>query len=177
MKKIFLLLILSISIFHPAHLQAQGPLKPPANEARIKWYTFEDAIRLNKKNPKKMVVDMYTEWCGWCKRMDAETFTNPTIVKYMNSHFYCVKFDAERKDTLVVDGVKYVNPNPKSNRSTHQYAELLLRHQLSYPSYVFLNEHQQSVTVVPGYHQAKEFEVILSWFGEDAYLTKKFDEY
>ena len=176
-QKLFLSLLLSFLIYFPGSLPAQGPLLPTGNDGKIKWYTYEEAYNLNKKHPKKMMIDVFTEWCGWCRKMDAETFTNPTIVKYMNAHFYCVKFDAERKDTIRLDGVTYVNPNPAGKRSTHQLANELLRNHMSYPSYVFLTDKGKSISVVPGYHQAKEFEAIISWFGEDAYLTTKFDEF
>jgi len=178
MKKqnLILFLFISFALYFPVSLMAQGPEGQTGKEARIKWYSFEEAYNLNKKKPKKMIVDVYTEWCGWCKKMDAETFTNPTIVKYMNAHYYCVKLDAEQKDTIVLDGVKYINPNPGAKRSTHQLANLLLRNQFSYPSYVFLNEEGKYIVLLPGYHQAKEFEPILSFFGEDVYLKSKMED-
>src|SRR5664279_713123 len=74
----------------------------PASE-KIRWYSFEEAYTLNKKKPKKIFIDVFTDWCGWCRKMDAETFTNPTISEYMSDHFYCVKLNAERKDTVVID--------------------------------------------------------------------------
>ena len=169
--KLFLLLIISISLYFPLSSPAQVTEKSTGNEVKIKWYSFEEAYKLNKKKPKKMIVDIYTEWCGWCKRMDAETFTNPVIVKYMNAHFYCVKFDAERKDTIELDGVKYINPNPEARRSTHQLANILLRNSMSYPSYTIIDEKGKVIVPIPGYHQAKEFEAILSFFGENVYLN------
>jgi len=171
------LILIIFSLYISGQLVAQSPGNASGKEPKIKWYSFEEAYNLNKKKPKKMVVDIFTEWCGWCKKMDAETFTNPAIVKYMNAHFYCVKFDAERKDTIILDGVKFVNLNPGNKRSTHQLANQLLRNSMSYPSYSFLNEKGQSIIVIPGYHGAKEFEAILSFFGEDAYLKSKPEEF
>ncbi|MEI6174270.1 MAG: DUF255 domain-containing protein [Bacteroidota bacterium] len=176
-KRILLISIIFTSLVLSNSLFSQEARKPEAKVVLVKWYSFEDAYALNKKKPKKIFVDVFTEWCGWCKKMDAETFANPVIADYMNEHFYCVKLDAERKDTIILDGMKLVNPNPEVKRSTHQLANELLRGQMSYPSYVFLNEKGQSISVVPGYHKAKEFEVILSYFGSDAYLQKKFEEY
>ena len=179
MKKqtLIILTLISLGLYLPTSLPAQEKKKSTGKEAAIKWYSFEEAYKLNKKKPKKMMVDVFTEWCGWCKKMDAETFTDPVIVKYMSAHFYCVKFDAERKDTIVIDGVTFVNPNPAGKRTTHQLANELLRNQMSYPSYVFLNEKGQSISVVPGYHKAPEFESIISYFGEDAYLKTKWEDY
>lgn len=157
--------------------RAQQTKGQTGKESKIKWYSFEEAYKLNKKHPKKIFVDVYTDWCGWCKKMDAETFMHPTIVAYMSKHFYSVKLNAERKDTIDIDGVKFVNPNPSNSRSTHQLAVEMLRGQMSYPSYAFLNEKGQLITVVPGYHQAADFECIISYIGSDAYLTKKWEEF
>jgi thioredoxin-related protein len=176
-RHLFLLVLISLIVYMPFTTTAQEKKNQTGKEAAIKWYSFEEAYRLSKKKPKKMVVDVYTEWCGWCKRMDAETFANPVIAKYMNSHFYCVKLDAERKDTIVLDGVKLVNPNPGSKRSTHQLANQLLHGSMSYPSYVFLNEEGKYIVTIPGYHRASEFEAMLSFFGEGAYENLKSEEF
>jgi thioredoxin-related protein len=148
----------------------------PAGE-NIHWYSFEEAYRLNKKKPKKIFIDVFTDWCGWCKKMDAETFTNPIISGYMSKHFYCVKLNAERKDTVVIDGVTFTNPNPASKRSTHQLAIELLKGKMSYPSYVFLNEKSQWLTVISGYQVSKEFEPILHYFAEDAYQKTPWEDF
>jgi thioredoxin-related protein len=179
MKKHTILLIFTFSmiLLHSHSSIAQDAKKPATKEVKIKWYSFEEAYNLNKKKPKKIFIDVFTDWCGWCKKMDAETFANPYIAKYMNNHFYCVKLDAERKDTVIIDGVKFVNPNPSVKRSTHQLANEMLRNQMSYPSYVFLNEKGQSVFILPGFRQAKEFEAFISFFGEDAYLNTNLNEY
>jgi len=177
------ILLIALTLQFASHSQ-QAQNAAPVKTSLIKWYSFEDAYNLSKKKKKKIFVDVYTEWCGWCKKMDAETFTNPVIAKYMMDNFYCVKFDAERKDTIVIDGKAFINPNPASKRSTHQLASQLLRGSMSYPSYVFLNEEGQLITVVPGYHNAKSFEAILSFFGEGIYknlsqadFQTKFNEY
>jgi len=139
--------------------------------------SFEQAYELNKTRPKMIFVDVYTDWCGWCKRMDATTFTAPEVVAYMNQHFYAVKLNAERQDTVVIDGVIFVNSNPGSGRGSHQLAIELLRGKMSYPSYAFLNEKSQLLTVVPGYQPTKEFEPILHYFGEGAYITEKWENF
>lgn len=171
--------ILTLLLSNAGMAQTATEAKSDAKPAKgaIKWYSFEEAYALNKKKPKKIFVDVYTSWCGWCKKMDAETFANPVISKYMSEHFYCVKLDAERKDTVVLDGQKFVNTNPNSSRGTHQLATELLKGRMSYPSYVFLNEKGQKLTVVAGYQPPREFEGVLNYFGSDAYLKSTFEEY
>jgi thioredoxin-related protein len=178
MKKtlfISLTIITSALIALPGHSQTQQSSSTAA--AKIKWMDFEEATALNKKKPKKIFIDIYTDWCGWCKKMDASTFTNPVIVKYMNDNFYAVKFNAERKDTVTYNGKKFMNPNPSSPRSSHQLATELLSGRMSYPSYVFLDESLSKVTVVPGYRKSPEFEAILNWIGSDAYKSQTWEDF
>ncbi len=144
----------------------------------IKWYSFEEAYQLNKQYPKKKIfVDVYTDWCGWCKKMDATTFSNPEIIEYMTEHFYSVKLNAERKDSIILDEKLFVNLNPTANRSTHQIAEMLLNNRMSYPSYVFLDEMNRPITIVPGYMDASAFEPIIHYFGDNEYFKKSWESY
>jgi thioredoxin-related protein len=174
MKKslfISLIIVASALIVLPAVAQTQKSQTPPSSSAKIKWMDFEEAVALNKKKPKKIFIDTYTDWCGWCKKMDASTFINPVIVEYMNANFYAVKFNAERKDTVNFNGKQYINPNPGGQRASHQLAQELLGGRMSYPSFVILDEKLNKITIVPGYHKAPEFESILHFFGENAYIA------
>jgi thioredoxin-related protein len=139
------------------------------NKTEFKWYTFEQAYALNKKNPKKIFIDIFTDWCGWCVKMDNTTFKDSIIRDYMARNFYPVKLNAERKDTVRYNGNTYVNPSPNKPRSTHQLAVSLLQGQMSYPSYVILNEKFGTLNMIKGYKVAKELEVILHYFGENAF--------
>ncbi len=176
-QKLIFIAIFSVAFYFSSSLSAQVKQAPAGKNGAIKWYSFEEAYKLNKKKPKKMFVDVFTEWCGWCKKMDAETFANPYIAKYMSEHYYCVKLDAERKDTVILDGQIFTNPNPTGKRSTHKLAVELLGGKMSYPSYVFLNDKGQKLTVVAGYQPAKEFEGVITYFGSDAYLKGTWEEY
>jgi thioredoxin-related protein len=177
----FLALALLVMIFIlPESVTAQSPsgAAPAATStAKIKWLDFEDAVAQSGKKPRKMFVDMYTDWCGWCKKMDQSTFLNPVIVDYMNKNFYAVKFNAERKDTVNFQGKAFVNTNPTGNRASHQLAQSLLNGRMSYPSFVFLDENQNMITIVPGFRKAPEFEAILNYIAGNNYKTQKWEEF
>ena len=85
--------------------------------------------------------------------------------------------DAERKDTVIIDGKMFVNPNPTANRSVHQIAQNLLNNQLSYPSYAFLDETGSVITVTQGYMEAANFEPVLHYFGDNDYLKMTWENY
>jgi thioredoxin-related protein len=155
------------------HAQSTEPIV-----TSIKWMSFEDAMKLNSGYPKKKVfIDLYTSWCGWCKKMDAETFIDPQIVNYMNDNFLAVKFDAERKDTVEYNGQKLVNQNPTGARSAHQLAIALLQGRMSYPSYVILDENSQKVTAIPGFLKAPEFLPILMYFATNQHFSMPWEAY
>lgn len=147
-----------------------------ATTERIKWYTLKQAFELNKTQPKKIFVDVFTDWCGWCKRMDATTFTQPQIVKYMNEKYYAVKFNAEGMDTITFNGKVFTNPNPHiGERSTHQLTPILLGEQLSYPSFVIFNEKNEVLNSLKGYMTPQQIDPVLKFFGEDVFKMNMWD--
>lgn len=142
----------------------------------VKWISFEEAVKANTETPKLVMVDTYTDWCGWCKRMDATTFKDPKVVAYLGEHFYSVKFDAEQKETLFFKGheFKYIE---NGRRGYHQMAYSLLDGKMSYPSIVFLDEEMNRITISPGYQSGADFIVVLKFVVEKAYLTQSFDDF
>lgn len=167
----------------------------------INWISFDKAVELAQKNHKHIIVDIFTQWCGPCKMMSKNTFTNPGIAKYINEHFYAVKFDAENFDTLrftlnIPDTIRdkktgrvikvgtkkqplvFYNPSPKGTpRAVHQFAASILDNNLSYPSFVFLNDKIQRIDIVKGYHTAQQFEPIIKYIGSSGYAKHKYDEW
>ena len=143
----------------------------------IEWLDFEEAMKRNEKKPRKIFIDMYTDWCGWCKKMDQSTFVDPVIVDYMNKNYYSVKFDAERADTVIFQNTPYVNQNPEGRRSSHDLAKALLQGRMSYPSFVFLHSTGKILTIVPGFRKSEEMEPILHFIAEDAYEKDSWDDF
>jgi len=146
------------------------------SETPIKWYSLEEAVALQKKKPKKIFIDMYTDWCGWCKRMDATTFTDPTVAAYLNEKFYCVKFNAEQKEPIIFQG-KTFNFVTSGSRGYHELAATLLDGQLGYPSFVYLNEKLERITISPGYKQPDQIMPELKYVGGGHYETLKYNEF
>jgi uncharacterized protein YyaL (SSP411 family) len=142
----------------------------------VKWYTIEQALELNKKEPRKIMVDVYTDWCGWCKKMDLTTFSNKEIANYLNTKYYPVKFNAEQKESITIDTTtfKFIM---QGARGYNQLAAVLLKGEMSYPSVVFLNEKVQIFYINKGYKEAKEFDSILKYFGGDFYLNNTWENW
>ncbi len=144
-------------------------------ENLVKWYTFEEAVALQEKQPKTIFIDMYTDWCGWCKKMDKETFNNPQIASYMNANFYPVKFDAERKDTIVYKGKTYAN-NGTGRRPTHELAIELCKGHMSYPTIVYIDD-KFNLSPVGGYMDPVKIEPVLVYFAERINQSAPFNDF
>ncbi len=145
-------------------------------QKKINWLTWEQMIEKQKTEKRKVIIDLYTDWCGWCKRMDKTTFENPVIVDYINKHYYAVKFNAERREDVKYGGVvyKYVR---SGRHGYNEFAAALTQNHLSYPTYVFLTEDIYLLQVIPGYQDAKIFEYILNFYGDDYYKTTPWEKF
>ncbi len=130
------------------------------------WKSFNDGMTEAKRSNKKVLVDVYTDWCGWCKKMDAQTYKDDTVSKYLSDQYVIVKLNAESEKKISYQGKEYTE------------RELAAAFGITgYPATLFLKADGEAITIYPGYADAENFRLILAYIAEDHYLTKKFDEY
>ncbi len=181
MKKIiFPVLILIGCLAIASFTGKQAVPKPPVVEEKIKWMSWAEAAEANKTKPKKMLVDVYTSWCGWCKVMDKQTFTNDTISEYLNKYYYCIKLDAEGKDTIKFDNKDFVFISPEKGggrNGIHTLAYALLDGKMGFPSLVYLTEKYERTAISPGYKTPAQLLPELRFTAEEAFLTKNFENF
>lgn len=138
----------------------------------INWVTLDEAIALQKKNPKKIMVDMYTKWCGPCKMLDRNTFKNKDVANYINENFYAVKFNAEGDAVVNYKGKKYTNPGydpAKANRRNSVHQLTMLFSVNAYPTIVYLDENADLIAPIKGYQAPTQIELYLKMFASDDY--------
>ena len=158
----------------PASVAVTYEEKPAA----INWIDIETAEKLSDSINKRIFIDFSTSWCGWCKKMDAETFANPIIAKYMNENYYCVKFDAESRDTITFNGQVFTNRTPVGGRpGPHDFAITVLHGQMSYPSYAIFNKAQTHISIMMGYMTPEQFEPYLHYYAEEKETTVTYQDY
>lgn len=141
---------------------------------QVKWMTFEEAVERSKTEKKKIFIDVYTDWCGYCKIMDKNTFNYPEVARVLNENFYPVKFNAEQREDVEFDG--HVFRFVPAGRY-HELAASLLNNKLSYPTVVFLTENFEMIQPLPGYRKAEEFHMIVQYIGEDHFKSKSWQEF
>jgi len=145
-----------------------------SSKDKVRWMTVAEMQAAYSENPKPIVVDVYTSWCGWCKVMDKETYRKEKVADYINEHYYAVKLDAESKESFEWNGRQFkYNKETKAN----ELAEMLLYGQLSFPTTVMLPTLDSKPAPLPGFLKPNEIEAPLKFFAEGAYKTKSFPEF
>ncbi len=175
-KRIILWTFLGFSSSLFAQNTALPESRPTANEAKIDWLSWDEAMELYGKEQKKLMISIYTSWCNWCKKMDAATFAEPQIISLINEYFYPVKLDAQSMDELVFKGKTYKNRNEGPN-SYHDLAMELLLERRSFPTIVFIDEQLKYIQAIVGFKTASEFETISSYFGHNNYKRTPWSAY
>ena len=139
--------------------------------AQVKWHSIEEASNA-KIGEKLYFIDFYTSWCGYCKKMDRETFTDPTVTKILNKYYFPVKFDAEGSNTFTWFG-KTFRPASAGRNRTHEFAQGLQ----GFPTFVICKSDGTALQAIPGYVPAKDFIVILWYIASGDYNRYSYEQY
>jgi len=167
MKKLVYLLLMAVLISSVTLAQ------------EVKWMSLDEALALQKKSPKKILMDVYTNWCGPCKMLEKNTFQNPDVANYINQYYYAVKFNAEGNSTVNYNGKSFSNANYKeelANRrnSPHDFTRYL--NVSAYPTVVYFDENGNILAPIAGYLTPQQIELYLRLFGEDRHKAMKSQE-
>ena len=155
---------------------AQTPVAGTPAAAKIEWLTRDQAVAKMEKEPRKIMVDVYTDWCGWCKRMDATTMEDPKIVKLIGEKYYAVKMDGEGKKDITFRGRTY-KWVAQGRNGYHELPAELLSGKMSYPTLVFLDEDYGIIQPLPGYQDVPTLEPILAYFGGGHYKNTPWEAF
>lgn len=157
MKKILLFALAGLAFVSAAQFGAtETPNTYATDTTAIQWMSMEEALAAHAQNPKKIFVDVYTDWCKWCKVMDQQTFSQAEVIEYINQNFYAVKFDAEQKDDIVFKGQTF-SYTPAGRRGIHLLAYAMLDQQASYPAFVVLDEELNRLGILKGFQKPEVF--------------------
>jgi len=148
------------------------------NPEPLKWYTWEEAVQLNKTKPRKIVVDVYTDWCGWCKKMDKGAFSDPNVAAYIAANFYSVKLNAEQREDIKFNGENFgFVANDNGRGGVHTLAYALLDGKMGYPTLVYLNEKYERIMISPGFKESEDLMKELRFAAEELYTKTSWEQY
>ncbi len=149
-------------------LNVENPAEEP------KWSSLNVVSQRLRQEQRPVLIDLYTDWCHWCKVMDKKTYANDKVIAYLEDKFYIAKINAETKDTLSWQNKAYAyNDLYKIN----DFALYVTNGQTGFPSTVIITSKDAEPIQIAGFLEPKELEPILKYFGEGAYLTQSFQGY
>ncbi len=169
----------------PTTQKIEKKTNPQANSVemngKVNWISMEELPAAMEKEPKKVLVDLYTSWCGWCKRMDKNTFSYPEVADYINENFHAVKFNAEQEENINFGGKEY-KFIPKGRRGTNELTYKLIlgdkpTGRVGYPTVAFLDENLNRIDAYAGYKDANGFDGITRFIAENHYNNKTLGQF
>lgn len=166
MSRLTLLSLAFIAFLSVSALNAQETPEVAACADTIEWVDINDALQRSVDEKKKILIDFYADWCGWCKKMDKTTYADSAVIAYLNDNYLTVKLNPEKHGSVELDGTTY---------SGRQFAQAMSV--TGYPATGFINESNEVITLLTGYREAGQFLSVLRYIAEDHYLTISFDEF
>ncbi|MGH2566707.1 MAG: thioredoxin family protein [Bacteroidota bacterium] len=136
------------------------------SDHKLVWHSFNEGLEQSSKQNKMVLVDVYTDWCGWCKKMDKEVYTDEKVVAIISEKFVVVKLDAESSEKLRYDGKEFTE---------QEFARAIGVD--GYPTTIFFQPDAQPITRVPGYMEARMFANVLNYIGGEHYKTISYEDF
>lgn len=174
MKKA-LILIGMLMLFAVGSIWAEDPedksqkTDAPAaiDTTQVTWVKYDEGLKMAKETGKHILINFTTTWCGYCKKMKKETFSDINVIKFLNENFICAVVDGDSKNELDVDGYKIT----ESNLAKAEYRVT------GYPTFWFLKSSGERIGPAPGYKPTDQFMEILYYVKNDIYADMTFDDY
>lgn len=118
----------------PAKAPAESVPVAEGEGAELGWAkSYDEALKAAKD--KVVMIDFYTDWCGWCKKLDKDTYSNADVVKFLDQKIVPLKLNAEKEG-----------------------AELAKKHGVrGYPTILFVSGTGEVVGRIGGYMQPDPF--------------------
>lgn len=166
--------LLTLALLLAAHLLASdAQAQNSATQAleanpNVAWHdTVEEALEAAEASGKKVIVDIFAPWCGWCARLQSEVYGSEEVQRAVAEHFEMVRLNGEVADDIVAF--------KQYTLSSQMLAQALGAS--GYPTTVFLTSEGDYVTKLPGFSAPPDFLDVLGFIASDAYLTQKFEDY
>jgi thioredoxin-related protein len=146
-----------------ADTQKESDKKQPSEKKEdnkeIRWMSYDVGLEKAKANQKHVFIDFTAKWCGWCKKMDSETFSKPEVIQMINDNFIPVRVDGDSKRELDIDGYKVTEQN-------------LTRYDFGvrgFPAFWFLKPDGTKLGMINGYRNADYMMEALAFVKDHKY--------
>lgn len=143
-----------------------GCTTTPEPVSNISWISLEEAQLKANEDGKKILVNVYTDWCEFCKKLDNDVYPDSTVMQNLNKFYHSVRLDGESDDLITFNGVSMTKEDFAQ--------ELGVR---SYPTILFIDSNGELILQINGYMPVNDFQNMLVYIGEEAYKKTEFHEF
>jgi len=166
MKKSTILAMIAFAMLGSLSCAGSKKETPKAGAGSVAWMTWDQAMTAAQPEGKFIVVDVYTDWCHWCKVMAEKTYTDRAVADLMGEKFVAVQLNAERANPVNYQGKAYTEMELARNFNVS-----------GYPTTIFLASDGTVLETIPGYIEAPVFKKILEYFNSGSYKNMNLDQY
>jgi uncharacterized protein YyaL (SSP411 family) len=132
-----------------------------AQNDKLVWQDWNTGYEKAIKENKIILVDAYTEWCGWCKKMDHDTYTHPEVIKKLNQYFVTIKFNPE----IPFTGYKIAD---QTFDNQQLYGMLCQGKSTGFPTTYYITPAKNTLSIDVGYKGPDDFIKVLDAAIENA---------
>lgn len=160
-------LVLTSCVFNANSNSSSNNEKSSVPTENIIWLSYDQALTKSRVEDIPTILYFYSEDCGWCRKMERETFTHQEVQKLLKSDFALAKINGNSNQTVLVDG----------KRITERQLSSVIYQINGFPTIWFLDNTNQRIANLPGFVTYDVFLDILIYIRDGFYKKYTFLEY
>lgn len=165
------ILIIFIIISAPGFTAALSQDKQDIVDIELKWFNYSQGLTKSKVENTPILIYFYSDNCGYCRKLETETFVNEEVMEIMNKYFALIKVNSNSSNIVLENG-KEISESALS-REVYQVR--------GYPTVWFLSENKDRIASLPGFVEPAIFknilENVLEYIEGSHYKEVSFPEY